>query len=65
MTALPPLTLPPGSFATAFPFHLAFDRALVITQVGASLRRLGPELRTGARLAEILTLEQPRIPPGL
>ncbi len=62
MTALPPLTLPPGSFATAFPFHLAFDRALVITQVGASLRRLGPELRTGARLAEILTLEQPRIP---
>ena len=58
----PLLTLPPESFATAFPFHLAFDRALAVTQVGASLRRLGPEWQPGARLAEILTIEQPLIP---
>ena len=41
--------LPPAQFAAAFPFHFAVDESLTILQVGATLRRLCPDVQAGAR----------------
>ena len=45
--------LPPEQFAAAFPFHVAVDADLTILQVGSTLRRICPDVRPGARLAEV------------
>ena len=50
--APPQIGLPPEQFAAAFPFHFAVDAQLTILQVGATLRRICPDVRPGARLAE-------------
>ena len=52
-TSLPQIGLPPEQFAAAFPFHLAVDAGLTILQAGATLRRICPDVRPGARLAEV------------
>ncbi len=44
--------------ATA-PFHIVFDRRLLIIQGGRSIPRLCPQLKVGDRLDEHLTLEHP------
>lgn len=49
----PQIGLPPEQFAAAFPFHFAVDAGLTILQVGSSLRRVCPDVRPGARLAEV------------
>jgi PAS domain S-box-containing protein len=54
-------TLSAAAFATIFPFHLAFDRHLAITRIGASLQRLCPHWRPGLRLDQAVRLERPRI----
>lgn len=41
------LGLSPDLFAAAFPFHFAFDRELVIRQIGRSLGKLAPALAPG------------------
>ncbi|NBV20509.1 MAG: PAS domain S-box protein [Proteobacteria bacterium] len=49
---VPVISLPPGQFAEAFPFHLAFDRELKLIQAGSTLRRLCPDVQPGAALAQ-------------
>jgi PAS domain S-box-containing protein len=58
----PSIGLPPEIFADAFPFHLALDRQLRIVQIGASLRRLEPELAIGQPLDQAFQIAHPRVP---
>ncbi len=54
-----PVTLQAGVFDTLFPFHVAFDRAGLITRTGPSLSRLAERIRPGARLADVLEARRP------
>jgi PAS domain S-box-containing protein len=51
--------LPPEQFAAAFPFHIVTDRRLTILQVGASLGRICPDIRPGARLDAVVGAVRP------
>jgi two-component system sensor histidine kinase/response regulator len=46
-------------FAQLFPFHIAFDDDLCITQFGAAMARISPNLRVGDNLRDILVLDRP------
>jgi PAS domain S-box-containing protein len=54
--------LPPRQFAEAFPFHFAVDAALTILQVGATLRRLCPDVQPGASLDRLFRSLRPDVP---
>jgi PAS domain S-box-containing protein len=54
--------LTPSQFAVAFPFHFAFSPDGTITQAGASLLRLCPELVRFPKFNEVLRLREPEIP---
>ncbi|XP_064636922.1 guanylate cyclase soluble subunit beta-1-like [Lineus longissimus] len=52
----------PMSFCKIFPFHVMFDRNLVITQVGDCISKLAPKcLDSNSRLHDIFRLNQPQI----
>lgn len=51
--------LPPEQFAAAFPFHIVTDPRLTILQVGASLGRICPDIRPGARLDAVVRVVRP------
>ena len=53
--------LPPEHFAAAFPFHFALNQQLQFIQVGASLRRICPDVQLGFELAQVF---QPFRPKG-
>ena len=53
------IELSPEGFARLFPFHFACDGTLVLTQTGASLQRLSPELRPGRALATVFEFMRP------
>ncbi len=55
------LTLPPELFASAFPFHVAFDAGGRVIQVGAGLARICPALSRGADVDAWLILQRPAI----
>ncbi len=54
--------LPPSAFAAAFPFHVVFGPDLLVRQVGATLARVLPSLRTGTPLGNHFRLVQPAFP---
>lgn len=53
----------PITFCQAFPFHVIFDRDLVICQAGASLLRIIPDLEPGiSKFTAIFSMVRPHIP---
>ena len=42
-----------------FPFHVMFDGLFLVTQVGASLRKLLPSLEVGGCLLDEFTIDRP------
>jgi PAS domain S-box-containing protein len=46
----PSIGLSPAQFAAAFPYHLAWNRDVLIVQIGAALQRLCPDLAPGQPL---------------
>ena len=48
-------------FPELFPFHLVFDESLQIVQVGPSLTRIAPDISSGDRLGDWLTIVRPEI----
>ena len=57
----PRFGLEPAQLAGLVPFHIAFDRDLVIVQVGAAWARLCPAVAPGARLTETFRVVRPRM----
>ena len=53
------LSLSADAFCRVFPFHIAFDRDLRITQTGPSLLRLCPRALPGTALAALFSIERP------
>ena len=53
------LAVNPAQFAALFPFHVAFDDSLRITQLGSSHARLLPSFAVGQHLPSVLSLERP------
>ena len=52
----------PYLFRTLFPFHIIFDKDLVIKYTGVSLSRLLPNAINQAKLTDYFTIERPAIP---
>lgn len=46
----------PETFSKAFPFHLLFDRDLVIRQAGTAISRVMPEVLENCRLTDIVEM---------
>ena len=55
------ISLSPEKFAQAFPFHIAFNRELVVVQAGSVLCRICPEVRLGRNMADLFRLERPPV----
>lgn len=53
------LPLSPEQVAELFPFHLVLGPRATILQIGASLRKLLPDVRTGSPLAEFFFIDRP------
>ncbi|ODN06498.1 Guanylate cyclase soluble subunit beta-1 [Orchesella cincta] len=51
----------PDTFSKAFPFHLLFDRNLIIRQAGTAIARVIPETTQGCRLTEIVDMVRPHM----
>ena len=52
----------PATFCRAFPFHIVFDRHMVIQQIGSSLLRVIPQVvRTACRIDDILEMVRPHM----
>ena len=47
-------TLDASRFAAAFPFHVVFNHARTLLQVGEVLARIAPDVRPGAALDQVL-----------
>jgi PAS domain S-box-containing protein len=54
------LGLSATNLSVAFPFHIAFDHANSIVQIGPALTRLFPSFRIGQKLQEYFQIIQPR-----
>ncbi|MCX5743339.1 MAG: ATP-binding protein [Proteobacteria bacterium] len=54
--------LGPSDLDRVFPFHVAVDRDLRVTQIGRSLAKVLPQLAIGARLFDVCVLDRPREP---
>ena len=53
----------PITFCQAFPFHVIFDRELVICQAGVSLVRVIPDLQPGiSKFSAVFSVVRPHIP---
>lgn len=53
------LNLSPQQFSAAFPFHIAIDAQMRVLQTGEVLRRLCPDLISGAPLVEHFKVQRP------
>lgn len=52
----------PKSFSTLFPFHIIFNKDMCITQCGASISRLIPQMRNkDCKLTDVFTIIRPHI----
>ena len=57
------IVMNPELFCDKFPYHMAFDKNLVIKHVGVGLQRLFPPLRLGdCKLDPIMELVHPPVP---
>ncbi|XP_012946641.1 guanylate cyclase soluble subunit beta-1 [Aplysia californica] len=54
----------PASFCRAFPFHMLFDRKLVIQQAGVSISRVIPKVTQHCRLTEMFDMIRPHMEFG-
>ena len=54
--------LSPAQFQEVFPFHVAFDRRGRLVSAGRALARICPRLTPGCALADVMTIERPRLP---
>ena len=54
----------PETFASMFPFHILFNRNLIVQQVGTVIARLLPDLCApdGPTLDSIFEIQRPRLP---
>ena len=52
--SIPQYTLDANRFAAAFPFHVVFNQARTLLQVGEVLARIAPDVRPGAALDQVL-----------
>ena len=59
MTSHPAATLSAKEFSAVFPFHIAFQSGLEITQAGPILLRVCPELSAGQNLLDFFRVERP------
>lgn len=55
----------PATFSKAFPFHLLFDRRLVIRQAGTAIARVMPETMKNCYLTEIVEMVSKKIQKSL
>ncbi len=53
--------LPAEALGLAFPFYFAFDRNMMLVQVGPSLAHVSPSIEVGSSVPEWFTLERPSI----
>lgn len=52
----------PKTFCKAFPFHIIFDKQMVIRQCGTSIARVIPQMmQKGCKLTDIFTIIRPHI----
>ncbi|GAB6026008.1 Guanylate cyclase soluble subunit beta-1, variant 2 [Chamberlinius hualienensis] len=52
----------PATFSLVFPFHIVFDRELVILQAGASISRILPRItRPGCKVTDLLEMIRPHM----
>ena len=52
----------PKTFCKAFPFHIIFDKQMVIQQCGTSIARVIPQMmQKGCKLTDIFTIIRPHI----
>ncbi len=59
--AMPMTQIPSTAFCELFPYHILFDRKLVIKQCGLSLRKLSHNMvRPGVSLADVIQLVNPQ-----
>ena len=61
MVTPPNLGLSPAQLSAAFPFHLAFDRTLTLSQLGGSLSLLCPGMAEGSPLLEYFKIDRPTL----
>ena len=61
MVTPPNLGLSPAQLSAAFPFHLAFDRTLTLSQLGGSLSLLCPGMAEGSPLLEYFKIDRPAL----
>uniref|UniRef100_A0A0B6ZPJ3 Guanylate cyclase soluble subunit beta-1 n=1 Tax=Arion vulgaris TaxID=1028688 RepID=A0A0B6ZPJ3_9EUPU len=54
----------PASFCRAFPFHMLFDRDLVIQQAGTSISRVVPKVNKNFRVTELFDMIRPHMEFG-
>lgn len=54
--------LSPADLAELFPFHIAFDPALRILQIGSVLTRICSDLQVGAQMPDCFRLVRPALP---
>ncbi len=57
------IELSPDLFASIFPFHIAFDHRLRVTQLGRSITRLCSNLGFGGKLTDQFSIHRPAISP--
>ena len=57
----PSIGLSPDQLSAAFPFHLAFDRALTLRQLGGSLPLLCPGMAEGSSIFEYFKIDRPTL----
>lgn len=62
LPAQPEFVLSPQQLVQLFPFHLALDSSLIITQVGQVLARIYPNSLDGQLLNQHFVLTRPKIP---
>ncbi|KAK6976642.1 guanylate cyclase soluble subunit beta-1-like isoform X1 [Biomphalaria glabrata] len=51
----------PASFCRAFPFHMLFDRDMVIQQAGLSISRVIPEVNKGSQITDLFEMIRPHM----
>ncbi|ELT99978.1 hypothetical protein CAPTEDRAFT_136948, partial [Capitella teleta] len=54
--------LSPDNFCLLFPYHVVFDRHLVIKQCGNRLQNICPLVRVGSLMTSVSTIVYPRLP---
>ena len=54
--------LTPKMFCDVFPFHVVFDRNLIIQQCGVNIKKFRPTTQVGSKARDVFQLIKPHIP---